>query len=97
MSSGCLFHNADFTCKAINGVQPREEDRPPDDFSQYGAAQGGSRRSRFQKLTPDTVEARRMCDGSASYDLGHSGALCPLWSVVPACWRFEMWWRLATV
>jgi hypothetical protein len=39
----------------------------------------------------------KISDDSASYDRGLSGALCPLWSVVPVCWRFEMWWQLATV
>jgi hypothetical protein len=37
---------------------------------------------------------RQICDASASYNRGLSGALCPLWSVVPVCRRFEMWWRL---
>jgi hypothetical protein len=51
---------------------------------------------------PDTrnwvrsLNASNRFDGSASYDRGLSGASCPLWSVVPACWRFVIWWQLVT-
>jgi hypothetical protein len=51
---------------------------------------------------PDTrnwvrgLDASNGFDGSASYDRGLSGASCPLWSVVPACWRFVIWWQLVT-
>ncbi|HEY6767751.1 MAG TPA: YceI family protein [Candidatus Sulfotelmatobacter sp.] len=51
---------------------------------------------------PDTrnwvrsLNASDRFDGSASYDRGLSGASCPLWSVVPACWRFVIWWQLVT-
>ena len=53
--------------------------------SHYGASQGGSRHSRFQKLTPEAVRRVEICDGSAAMTL----------VTLELCARYGAWFRCA--
>ena len=89
-----IFEN----CKAVSIPHCLNNQTSLDNCCQQSVWSRAGRLSPFP--IPETgfedLNASNRFDGSASYDRGLSGASCPLWSVVPACWRFVIWWQLVT-